>query len=235
MKAARGQAEEPPAARHRGQSRVPRPCSACNFHVDACIFSFLIHHKIYLRTHLRQEGGCKFRLCALAAMRDGRPVRAMRHDAPERDDIRQRMRRLADRFRPANARRSRRPGTSDRGRTARSGGWSAAGKLVLDDPLGATRAPARPASRGCWPMRSGCASCRYPPVFSGVADLKKRVRRSRRRCASAGTAHPAVRGRDPPLQPRAAGRLPAYVEDGTITLVGATTENPSFELNAALL
>ncbi len=30
------------------------------------------------------------------------------------------------------------------------------------------------------------------------------------------------------------GFLP-YVEDGTVTLVGATTENPSFELNAALL
>ena len=28
------------------------------------------------------------------------------------------------------------------------------------------------------------------------------------------------------------GFLP-YVEDGTVTLVGATTENPSFELNAA--
>ena len=26
-----------------------------------------------------------------------------------------------------------------------------------------------------------------------------------------------------------------YVEDGTVILVGATTENPSFELNAALL
>ena len=26
-----------------------------------------------------------------------------------------------------------------------------------------------------------------------------------------------------------------YMEDGTITLVGATTENPSFELNAAVL
>src|SRR5258708_4551236 len=30
------------------------------------------------------------------------------------------------------------------------------------------------------------------------------------------------------------GFLP-YVEDGPVTLVGATTENPSFELNAALL
>ena len=26
-----------------------------------------------------------------------------------------------------------------------------------------------------------------------------------------------------------------FIEDGTITLVGATTENPSFELNGALL
>jgi putative ATPase len=30
------------------------------------------------------------------------------------------------------------------------------------------------------------------------------------------------------------GFLP-YVEDGTVVLIGATTENPSFELNAALL
>ncbi len=26
-----------------------------------------------------------------------------------------------------------------------------------------------------------------------------------------------------------------YVEDGTVTLIGATTENPSFEVNSALL
>jgi putative ATPase len=40
---------------------------------------------------------------------------------------------------------------------------------------------------------------------------------------------------DAPLDPAGlAGFLP-YVEDGTVTLVGATTENPSFELNAALL
>ena len=29
--------------------------------------------------------------------------------------------------------------------------------------------------------------------------------------------------------------LPPHVEDGTVTLVGATTENPYFEVNAALL
>ena len=45
-------------------------------------------------------------------------------------------------------------------------------------------------------------------VFSGVADLKK-VFAEAQVAAKAGQAHPAVRGRDPPLQSRPAGRLPA--------------------------
>ena len=45
-------------------------------------------------------------------------------------------------------------------------------------------------------------------VFSGVADLKK-IFAEARTAAQARAADPAVRGRDPPLQPRPAGRLPA--------------------------
>ena len=71
-------------------------------------------------------------------------------------------------------------------------------------------------------------------VFSGVADLKK-VFAEARTMAKAGQRtllfvdeiHRFNRSQQD-------GFLP-YVEDGTITLVGATTENPSFELNAALL
>jgi len=71
-------------------------------------------------------------------------------------------------------------------------------------------------------------------VFSGVADLK-RVFAEARAMAKAGQRtllfvdeiHRFNRSQQD-------GFLP-YVEDGTITLVGATTENPSFELNAALL
>lgn len=71
-------------------------------------------------------------------------------------------------------------------------------------------------------------------VFSGVADLKK-VFEAARKFAAAGqrTAlfvdeiHRFNRAQQD-------GFLPV-VEDGTITLIGATTENPSFELNAALL
>jgi putative ATPase len=71
-------------------------------------------------------------------------------------------------------------------------------------------------------------------VFSGVADLKK-VFAEARTAARAGQRtllfvdeiHRFNRAQQD-------GFLP-YVEDGTVTLIGATTENPSFELNAALL
>jgi len=71
-------------------------------------------------------------------------------------------------------------------------------------------------------------------VFSGVADLRKIFEAARkRREMGAGTLlfvdeiHRFNRAQQD-------GFLP-YVEDGTVILVGATTENPSFELNAALL
>ena len=71
-------------------------------------------------------------------------------------------------------------------------------------------------------------------VFSGVADLRKAFDEARRQRAEGhGTLlfideiHRFNRSQQD-------GFLPV-VEDGTVTLVGATTENPSFELNAALL
>ena len=71
-------------------------------------------------------------------------------------------------------------------------------------------------------------------VFSGVADLRKVfAEAASRREAGRGTLlfideiHRFNRSQQD-------GFLP-YVENGTVTLIGATTENPSFELNAALL
>jgi len=71
-------------------------------------------------------------------------------------------------------------------------------------------------------------------VFSGVADLKKAFEQARMR-RSAGQAtllfvdeiHRFNRAQQD-------GFLP-FVEEGIVTLIGATTENPSFELNGALL
>jgi putative ATPase len=71
-------------------------------------------------------------------------------------------------------------------------------------------------------------------VFSGVADLKKVFEEARaRREIGKGTLlfvdeiHRFNRAQQDSFLP--------VMEDGTVTLVGATTENPSFELNAALL
>lgn len=72
-------------------------------------------------------------------------------------------------------------------------------------------------------------------VFSGVADLKRVFQYAidRRNSQGKGTLlfvdeiHRFNKSQQD-------GFLP-YVEDGTVILVGATTENPSFELNAALL
>jgi putative ATPase len=71
-------------------------------------------------------------------------------------------------------------------------------------------------------------------IFSGVADLKKIFESARgRRSLGKGTLlfvdeiHRFNRAQQDSFLP--------VMEDGTVTLVGATTENPSFELNAALL
>ncbi|MDJ0895878.1 MAG: replication-associated recombination protein A, partial [Alphaproteobacteria bacterium] len=71
-------------------------------------------------------------------------------------------------------------------------------------------------------------------VYSGVADLRKVFERAKgRRAGGQGTLlfideiHRFNKAQQD-------GMLP-YVEDGTVTLIGATTENPSFELNPALL
>ncbi|UUR09110.1 replication-associated recombination protein A [Sphingomonas glaciei] len=86
-------------------------------------------------------------------------------------------------------------------------------------------------------LLAGAVGYRYvaiSAVFSGVADLKKvfaeaemQSRSGKRTLLFVDEIHRFNRSQQD-------GFLP-YVEAGAVTLVGATTENPSFELNAALL
>lgn len=86
-------------------------------------------------------------------------------------------------------------------------------------------------------LLAGAADMVFEPVsavFDGVAELRKIfVRAEERRTAGARTllfvdeVHRFNKAQQDALLPR--------VEDGTVTLVGATTENPSFALNGALL
>ncbi|HCA92110.1 MAG TPA: AAA family ATPase, partial [Alphaproteobacteria bacterium] len=71
-------------------------------------------------------------------------------------------------------------------------------------------------------------------VFDGVADLRKvfaraadRLKTGERTLLFVDEVHRFNKAQQDGLLPR--------VEDGTVTLVGATTENPSFALNGALL
>jgi putative ATPase len=83
-------------------------------------------------------------------------------------------------------------------------------------------------------QQAGLAFVAISAVFSGVADLKRAFDEARaRRSNGRGTLlfvdeiHRFNRAQQD-------GFL-SVVEDGTVTLVGATTENPSFALNAAVL
>jgi putative ATPase len=71
-------------------------------------------------------------------------------------------------------------------------------------------------------------------VFSGVADLKKAFETAKARRTSGHATLLFVDEIHRFNRAQQDGFLP-FVEQGVVTLVGATTENPSFELNGALL
>src|SRR4029453_2806141 len=71
-------------------------------------------------------------------------------------------------------------------------------------------------------------------IFSGVADLRKVFEAARGRRATGQGTLLLVDEIHRFTRPHLHAFLPV-TEDGTVTLIGATTENPSFELNAALL
>jgi putative ATPase len=81
---------------------------------------------------------------------------------------------------------------------------------------------------------TGVAFVQISAIFTGVADLKKLFEAARLRHAQGRTTLLFVDEIHRFNRAQQDGFLP-LMEEGAIVLVGATTENPSFELNAALL
>ena len=71
-------------------------------------------------------------------------------------------------------------------------------------------------------------------IYSGVSDLKKQFEAAKIRHLNGGSTLLFVDEIHRFNKSQQDGFLP-FIENGTIVLVGATTENPSFELNSALL
>ena len=83
-------------------------------------------------------------------------------------------------------------------------------------------------------QRTGAAFITISAVLSGVKDIRAAVERAKQKLAE---GKPTILFVDEVHRFNKAQQdafLP-HIEDGTITFIGATTENPSFELNNALL
>lgn len=82
---------------------------------------------------------------------------------------------------------------------------------------------------------SDCALEQVSAVLSGVKDIREAVARARERKAAYQQATILFVDEVHRFNKSQQDAFLPFVEDGTVTLIGATTENPSFELNNALL
>jgi putative ATPase len=94
---------------------------------------------------------------------------------------------------------------------------------------------ARPAWLACWPRPVGAEFSTLSAVMSGVAEVRGLIAEAQERLSLNGVRTVLFIDEIHRFNKAQQDALLPHVEDGTVTLIGATTENPYFEVNAALL
>ena len=100
---------------------------------------------------------------------------------------------------------------------------------------GGRPAPARRRSRASSRSSTDAAFVPVSAVSAGVADLRKAVAEARERLQAGGGRTVLFIDEIHRFNKAQQDAILPFVEDGTITLIGATTENPSFEVIGPLL
>jgi putative ATPase len=83
--------------------------------------------------------------------------------------------------------------------------------------------------------RSGAAFYEYSATTSGIRDIREVMKKARQMLDLEGRKTVLFVDEVHRFNRAQQDAFLSFVEDGTITLIGATTENPSFEVNSALL
>ena len=122
--------------------------------------------------------------------------------------------------------------SSARGRSCAASSRAA---RCLRSSSGGRRAPARRRWRGSSPRSTDAAFVPVSAVSAGVADLRKAVAEARERLEAGGGRTVLFIDEIHRFNKAQQDAILPFVEDGTITLIGATTENPSFEVIGPLL
>lgn len=120
--------------------------------------------------------------------------------------------------------------TGEQGTISRMIGSGSLGSMIFWGPPGTGKTTVARLLAG----EGGLAFEQISAIFSGVADLKKVFETAKMRRANGRKTLLFVDEIHRFNRAQLDSFLPV-MEDGTVVLVGATTENPSFELNAALL
>ena len=199
------------------------------------VIILLAHLGVAHRTSSR-DGSALVRPPAWTALPSPHAIRPAADRRPTRGPLPAAARAAAARRADAPARpgRVRRPGAPRRRARSAAARRSPAGTSRRSS-CGVRPGPARPASPASSPAEIGAHFTTLSAVMSGVVEVRATIAEAQERLNLHGTRSILFLDEIHRFNKAQQDASSPHVEDGTVTLIGATTENPYFEVNAALL